>query len=765
MRYYRIFSKEASLAALATAIIATAPSPALAQVAEDQDPARTTNPARPGEIIVTGQKRSATLSETPATAQLVDDSILQTNRVTDIQGLTQIVAGFGFEKSNGGNMTVSMRGIGTASSATSLEVSVSPYIEGVYQGGTQRGFSWPMFDIERVEVFKGTQSGIVGQNTSVGVINILANKPGSDFGGYLTGAYEFKNDGYRMEGAIDLPASDQLSFRIAGFHERIGGWIKNRATGNDLGTQNRTAIRLIGVWEPSDRLNVRLYAEYDKIHQLGSATAIWYGDTTGKYAEYIAPYFDFRSPNGNGKDYSSETAYYEQRFDGDLLDHNGDSHVSADNYRGSITLDYDLGGGYTITSITAGSREHDNLAVDQDITPALPPTSAADFGGQNLTQKGTYHQITEELRLASPSDKPFSFIAGLWYRHAISDKAFTFYRDRFVNGAAVVDVAYQPSYFNTNNYSVFGDVQYKLTDRLTFGGSLRYTHEVKKATISGTSTWPNIFTPFPEDTVKLTPSFFDGSARVQFEPTDNINLYAAYAHGTKTGSVVDLVGSGIFQVLKPEKASTFEAGIKANFFDRILTVDLSAFDMKVKDYQDVQTIVANGVVVFQGTNTDIHIKGVDFDARLRPAQGLQLGINGEYLDGKDETNGGDPLRTPKWSFIADARYTLPFNVGNGAISLFGSVQHKTTYFNQPTGAATRQLTVTPKFTKYNVGIEYEYNDQVNLSLVCRNCTNEFELVRPAVATFGPLVDGVRGSAQYAYVPELRTISLQATYDF
>lgn len=704
------------------------------------------------EIVVTGQKREQTVAQTPATVTALSSDMLKRVSVVDLQSINRLVPGYRVEFTQGGTASFSVRGIGTTAVAQSFEQSVAPYINGVYLGGHNREFSWPLFDIQRIELYKGTQSGISGQNASAGVVNIVTTEPGTKFGGYVTAAGEAINGGYQAQGALDLPVAETLSLRVAGFLNQRGGWIKNVATGNDLGEQRNEAFRLIAKWTPTDSLNSTLYIEHDREKLIGATPQIS-DDPTGGYAAYVAPYFAWRRN-------LDKTAMRLANLDPSLgVTFDGDGGVLAHAWKGSLTLEYDLGGGYTLTSISAASKFKERLGIDQDNSPAALPTAAEPGQAQQILQTARYSQETQELRLASPTDDRFSFILGGWYRHAEYTKNSGIFVNQFLNGTARSGTIYLPFEQTTRNASVFGDVVYRITDTIKIGGSLRYTEDHKPSRIEGTGNPLAPFAAFPLFRTTLDHEFVDGSVRLQYQPSRNLNFYALYSHGTKTGALVDLVTSGRPQIAKPEVIETYEVGAKLNFPEAWFSIDVSAFHMPITDYQDSFTQNVGGSVLFVAANTSARTDGFDLSLQWVPTTALTVNGSVEYLQARDLTNGGQFVRSPKWSATGQIRYEREIGSSTGAVFVNGL--YSDSYFSVPRPDPNRLQGITPAYATFDAGVEFLMPGGLDLQVLCKNCTNKYVYARGATGAFGP----ARAPTIYHYIPELRTLMFQVTKKF
>lgn len=713
----------------------------------------------PTEIVVTAQKRDETVQTTPATVSVLSPTLIQDFRVNDLQSVQRLVPGFQFEFVAGVGAIISIRGIGTTTQGQSLDQSVAPYLNGVYLGGFNRDFTWPLFDLDHIEVFKGTQSGIAGQSTSIGIVNMTTKLPGDVVGGYLQAGGEFVNGGYNAEGAIDLPVTDRFKTRFSGYYSKRGGWVKDVVTGNTLGDQTTWAGRVNAVWEATDSVKAQFYAEYDHQKQIGGGLQVVTSDPTGAYAAYVAPYFTWH-PNNLLSD------AYGHDWDPNVgVNFDGNDGAIAETFKASARFDVQLGK-HTLTSITAGSFDNERLSVDLDYSHADVPTASNPVSGSWQAENNRYHQFTQEIRLASPQDERLSYIIGAWYRHAYTKILANFYfgtvgpRSNPLPGT--LTAVSEPFHQTVDNASLYADAEYKLNDWFSVGGTVRYTHEKKIADVTGNlisgygqnSTFP----AFPTYNSRIISSYWNNSARITIEPRDNLRLYALYSNGRKTGALINLVASGTLATALPEDATTYEIGAKTELFDRRLMLSIAAFHQYVKNYQDSYTVRINNNPVFIAQNTNVRTNG--FDAQIGwQISGLSLSASAEYLDAVNKSLGGTFVRSPKWSLGGNARYA--WQMFGARTSIFGNVLRKTSYFNLHPTQAARPFTITPAYTTLDVGAEVKPSERMTISVLCKNCTDQFIRIKPNRAGYGPTA----ANAYFALPPELRTVSLQVKYNF
>ncbi|HKR91040.1 TonB-dependent receptor, partial [Novosphingobium sp.] len=203
------------------------------------------------EIIVTAQKRSERLNDVPLSITAATGEQLRQAGVASPSDLAKVVTGFSYQPSNYGAPVYSIRGIGFFDNTTAVSPTVSVYVDQVplpylvmTPGAT--------LDLERVEVLKGPQGTLFGQNSTGGAINFIAAKP-TDSLSYRASAEYARFDQVNLEGFVSGPISDKLAVRVAARTEQGGAWQKSvTRPGDRLGDRDFSSGRLILDWKPDD---------------------------------------------------------------------------------------------------------------------------------------------------------------------------------------------------------------------------------------------------------------------------------------------------------------------------------------------------------------------------------------------------------------------------------------------------------------------------------------------------------------------------------
>ncbi|HEX7821753.1 MAG TPA: TonB-dependent receptor [Sphingobium sp.] len=701
-----------------------------------QDAAPAQGPAlTDGDIIVTARKRTETVQNVPATINVIGAEALATTGSTSLLQLASVAPGVNINKPGSGNeVGITIRGLGSLSSVPSFDSSVSLFADGVYLPRT-REFAASMFDIARIEVIRGTQAALLGKNTSLGAVSLVSRKPGDVLAADFRALYEFERGSTQYAGGIDLPITDTLALRVAGQFSDDHGWVHNLQTDGYEPRRKDSAFRAVLHWQASDNLEITAIAQQGLSRNRGSGVEFTQTDGTPEILSALAG-----SPIGvEGK--LDRRNFQDSTFQ--PLDR-----LKTQRY--SLATNLQLGD-YTLTSTTGYSRYSENDNQDIDFLPGDYFTRIVDESGR---------QFSQELRIASPADRPFDFIAGALYLNGKLDNK-TVLDANFPFGPAPglnLSGAFRTDFVqDTEAVSIFGQANYKLTDqfRMSIGG--RWTHESKDVDLARDILRPGlvsvvVFPPYAPFSLNHKESNFDYSFGAQYDLNANAMLFASYGKGTKSGgfaqSVTILADAGYSK----EVARTAEIGLKLQDAGRRWLFNISAFNTLVDNFQVVSF---NGFAFVVG-NTDLKSHGVEIEANWRPVDGLRLHLNNTYADAKDRITGFRAPLAPKWSGSGGFSYRTGLLQDLDFI-LDGSIDYRSRRTYLPNPADTPSSTA---FTPINLSVALaKHDDGLELRLIGRNLTNEMGLNSGNPAPFLPAGNQV-GTSERG-----RTIALQLSGRF
>ncbi|MFT5501252.1 MAG: iron complex outermembrane receptor protein [Woeseiaceae bacterium] len=342
------------------------------------------------EIIVTATKRAQTLQEIPIAVTVVDADTIQKAQIVDIKDLQFIVPGLRISQlETAGNTSFFIRGFGNGSNNIGIEPSVGVFIDGVYRSRTASAIAdFPT--LERIEVLRGPQSTLFGKNASAGVISVVTAKP--DLDEYSGSAAVTVGDysQFIVKGDITGPISDTVAFSLAGSSHTRDGYFTNLADGSDINNIERFGIRGQLLWEPSENLEFRLIADHDELDEFCCGTVNIDAPVPGS-----AQIIGLIGGQVLTEDPFSRSQYY---------NYNPPNKLENDGV--SLQMDWDIGS-VTLTSITSSRSQTRLEDADSDFTSAdLLSTVAKDIDIDTFTQ---------ELRLTSSGDGAFDWMIGGFY--------------------------------------------------------------------------------------------------------------------------------------------------------------------------------------------------------------------------------------------------------------------------------------------------------------------------------------------------------------
>lgn len=707
---------------------------AMAQTAAPQDAVA---PDTTGDIIVTAQKRSERLQDVPVSISAFSAAQLEGSGITNLTQIAPRVPGFFGGSAGATRPQLYIRGIGSRQFDAGSEASVGVFVDEVYLGRTA-GTLGALRDIERVEVLKGPQGTLYGRNTIAGAINVITKGPTDELAMEAeAGIGNF--DAYNLFAAVSGPiAGDVVKARLAGWRTFSEGYMRNLQTGNHAQGIDNYGGRLRVDIEPSSTFRVGLIAEV--LRDDGFSFA---GKNAGTTAN---PNAVFLARAGLTPILSSDR--YGEHINGDnLLDRN------VETFSGKA--EFDIGGG-TLTSITA--YRHNRAIDDRDFD-----NTSLDVLRQRSDERSK--QLTQELRFTSDPNGPLSFggavdwIAGLFYYddRSLRVDTFTFGADSVIGaarGAGQVDVA--STRYRTKSIAGFAQATWHITPTvdLTLGG--RYTEDRKRAISLGTTTAPGlplVSAPFVTPTLKDKFSSFDPRVTLSYQPTRDLNFYASYNQGFKSGGFqyVPFSAAQASVIFQPESLDAYEVGFKTQLLDRRLTFNGAAFRYNYKDLQVLRIVaVAGGGAATLITNAATsEVKGFELEFVARPSDTLEFNLSYAYTDAKYKkfpfnatTNFSNTrmVRAPVHSINTGGQWTIP--IGSNSLQLRADYALLSKFYfepgqGNPIYGNTTPLTVQPSYGLLDLRATLRAGD-FRVSGFVNNATNQYYR-RTVLAVPGQLV--------------------------
>ena len=667
--------RQVSVLAFAAAIA----SPAYAQEA-------TSDGTQNAEIVVTAQFREQKLQDTPIAITAISGDVLErrsANALADIANSAPSVVLRPASAAFGNSITASIRGFGQIDFNPAFEPGVGLYIDDVYYPRLT-GANFDLMDVERVEVLRGPQGTLTGRNSEGGAIKFISRKPTGDGSGYVSATYGIRNR-INLRASADFTIAKDLSARISGTFADQGGYVNvvdygcanpssgvpstsggTKCTKYKLGDVGYKALRGIARYNPSDRIDVMISADYTKDSHNNGAEVLLYGNNPNPNVQTVNGLpFDSRFICGKWCNYTT-TGQEAGSFVAGLIPPlngfpmaatNGQQSSDYEGWGVSGNVDLGLSDTLKLNSITAYRGWKSSFSIDSDLSPAR-----VGFGNNQLT----HWFWSQELRLNAKLGERADATIGGYY----SDEKTTYYtlQDIRYVAANIPGVGLLPIFplqfigndpVRTKSKAVFGTVIVRPTDALTVTAGVRYTKDEKAYTFFRYNFDGKTINPFLDGVGAANGAGYDGpngtaltgrtalfsgdrvdyriSLDYRFSP--EVLAYATVSTGYKAGGV----GPRPFNAAQargfgPEKLTSYEIGLKTDLFDRRVRLNLAGF---YNDFKDAQLTLLScpqfggpGPCALPQNAGNAHVKGVEAELFARPVEGLQFDASASYIDWK-----------------------------------------------------------------------------------------------------------------------------------
>jgi len=714
------------------------------------------------DIIVTANKREQSLSDVGLSITAETGDTLIQRGITSPTDLGKIVPGLTVQPSPFNTPVYTLRGVGFYETTLSAAPTVAVYTDEVALpfSAPSRGAA---FDIERVEVLKGPQGTLFGQNTTGGAINYIVAKPTNELDAGATASFG-RFSTYDVQGFVSGPISEKLKVRVAARTIQSGTWQKSFTRSDDLGKQDMLQGRVLFDWRPTEKLkfllNVNGWRDKGDTQAAQIVEDTCGASTAGTCGSPDATNFRNypRSPrNARAADWGY--GIFGRRPARD------DSFYQI-SLRGDLELDDNL----TLTSISAYSHYKTDSVQDFDGTI---------YNSVDTNTTGYIKDFAQEVRLSGTYDR-FNFIVGGNYNKSKTfDRLFYNFSEGpssnplwMIPGAPRGILTFNYSRQDVKNLAAFANAEFKVTSSLTLIGGIRYTDS--KRDFEGctndfggdTATWWNAifgtnvqpggcltFTPTfpvifdPADFDKLNENNVSWNVGANYKTDGGTLFYTRVARGYKSGSfpTASVASYSGYIPVKQESVTAYEVGIKGPLADRRIEYALAGF---YYDYKDKQLRGRKPDPVF-GTLDGLvqipksHIWGIEASVVGKPVDGLRLSLGGTYINTKiTEFQGYDAfgaLRNfagqkfpyaPKLTAVADAEYQAPLS--GSMEGYFGvSATHNSATTTALANTTTDFVDADPRFnvkayTLIDLRAGFEFPDsKVRAGIYVRNVGNVY----------------------------------------
>lgn len=753
------------------------------------------------EIIVSAQRRDQSLQDVPIAVTALGAGQLDARQITETLGLLDQVPNAIAQNNTGPGAANAyfIRGLGSAQSLATFDSPVGTYVDDMYLG-RQAANNFALFDVERVEVLRGPQGTLFGRNTSGGAVRVILRKPGTDLGGYVEAGFG-RYDRMQLAGTVNVPLNKRLFGKLSAYYIEDDGYVDNRTTGESgINADENKGVRLALRWLATDALTWDLAADYvDHDH----AAELNFKDGGKRFMLTGIP-------RAGGTLVNPITGA--PLLVGPKNDRPMGSAVETESVQSNFAFAF---GEQRLEFITTYLSTAQDLFIDVfnggagapgSAIPAfqtsLPPSNRGSFGfttgGLAFMQYGDSEQVTQEIKLnGSLLSGALDYVTGVYY----FDERNTTELGQVFSLAAMGGFPVVLADFifdnDTEAWAAYGQVDYRVTDKLTATVGGRYTDEEKTLSLRDLQPAGNAsdHTNQNLDALgiprKLTSSMFTPRFALSYQQTGDLLFFASATRGFKSGGW-NASATAAQQVLpfSDEKVWSYELGTKSNILDGLVRLNATAFYSDVEDAQILSGFVAaNGAVSFVTRNfADMRVQGFELEANAIIVDGLQgylalgiqdaeykidtnapdfdqYGVKSVYRQQQDclagvasACNGGIvtasgeiavPTRTPELSWTLGFDFVKPFESLRGSLTANAQARY---FEDHPRATANPAFSFTDDQLLYDVSVGYlSESSRLRVAVGCRNCGDEAYIV----STVGP----------YGWINEPSTWGVTVRYSF
>ncbi len=645
MRFISLLALSTSVALALPAVVAAQTVPGDAQTSPDTS-AQTGANSNPDDIVVTARRREESLKNVPIAVTAITGDRLKELQVNTVKDIANYTPGLSINSDSVGRAFVTIRGIGTTLIDT-VQPGVGIFIDGIYQPNTSY-LNSPIVDIARIEVLRGPQGTLFGNNTLGGAINIVTRQPGNAWEGRFDSAVAGPDNYASVSGSISGPlVKDVLAFRVGASYHVQDGFMRNTLAIGDQNPLEQKSVNGTLRFTPASWATFTANGNYDRT----------FGGNTG-YVHVAGP-TDYTLTGATNQRSLATIDYYGANLK---------SEFTSDRLKTKATV------------ILAYNRKTLSAAGDGDYGPI---DLLRTVGGSRLVTK------TVEARFDTQWSDAISTLIGVYGNRYVqtADNLST------LNFAALglpLPAQRSPSstYARNDTRALFGTIFVKLGSKTDLAVGGRYDHQaleasqVSRATIGGTPSFytapaynKNAFQPRVTLTERWTPDFM---------------TYASVAKGIRGGGQNGPGTRPQDATYRGDNVWTYELGTKFSGMNSRLTVNADIFYNDYSDFIGQNSLAPSstgaGFVAINLNTGHVESYGAEIEAHLRLTDQWRIDAGAAYLHSRitDDSqyfattgvhvSSDRVIFTPDYNFNASTTYTVP--IGSSALVFDGGVVGK-----------------------------------------------------------------------------------------
>jgi len=739
------------------------------------------------EIIVTAEKRDESLQTISQAVTAITESEIDDKNITSFVDLTSIVPGVTVAKNEGYKTVISIRGVGNETNQNAIAApSVAYHMDGVFIA-SPFSLQTDFVDIERIEVLRGPQGTLFGQNSTGGAINVISKKPStsafSSNASMTIGDFNLR----KVSSSTNFPISDSVATKFTFTSTERDGFSKNVVTGQDLDDASNISLRSDWIFELNDSSSLRIFGQYFDSDRNGAAM--------------------------RGIDDANDS----------MRKLSQDSLSKQELTSKVIALIYELDLGYASLKILGSIQEDDVLVVrDNDRHNYGDPVLAIPgLGADSTYQMAEFNPETSlvdtttfEINLVSNEpvlDGKLDWTIGAFYMEHEIENHIRGYRDndldgniRYVCGEPFADPSYcythdfgipgrfdvfaaefdfvTDAYPSRESYSIYGQTSYSVSDTLRLISGIRYSEDTFETDVT------NFFNVDPFQ-AEGTGDEVTGRITGEFDVAEATMAYLSFSTGFKPGGTNLTYGFAndnappmVFQTFEAETVDSVEFGVKTDLNDGNARANIAVFSY---NYENLQ---------FQATDPDPYrggvanipeseMSGIEIEFTALISDSLTFDMNLGFLDTQVSSNydvldnvdayqyffgeedlryglrenvkGNDLAKTPDVTADASLTYETVSSSGNEITTVFQFVRRGEFMQRVSNNPIVDKV---PYYQIYNLKIGVDFQNNFGLDVLLLNMTDEDGINSSMTDVFGVAATGVE------LIPP-RQIMTRISYDF
>ncbi|MFC3581169.1 TonB-dependent receptor [Sphingomonas hylomeconis] len=604
------------------------------------------------DIVVTAQRRSESVQDVPIAISAFSKAEIEARGITNTLEIAQYVPNMVAQANTGLGSSNSfyIRGIGSTESLPTFDPPVGTYIDDIYIS-RQNANNLSLFDVERVEVLRGPQGTLFGRNTTGGAVNVIMAQPRfgefKGFGEVGYGAYNKK----LVRGSVDIPLAPTFSAKVSGYWQDDDGYARNVTTGQRVNDDDGWGVRLglRGALSSSVRWSgsfAHIVANGDNILNF-ACNPLKPTECDGRYTST-----GYRS----GK--SAETSPFAPlAISGRKANYLNGNYTQSNIVTSNFAID--VGSNATISLISGYIRQAQQYGLDfydgrsaPTLAVPYPAVTQNARGGFVIVNDSYADQVSQEVKLNGEIGKGFiEYVAGFYYINETNRSDFA---DIFSTSPTTSLLLADRTLRNgTEAYAGYAQADFNITDTIKLTAGIRYTDETKTLDISDNRPQCNVSgaalpatcldnanlisangTAIP---TRLNTKIWTPRFAINYKPNSDLLFFASATRGFKSGGWAARASSPTNLLpFDPEKVWSYEGGVKSEFFNRRVRLNLTAYWTDVSELQTPAGVVApNGAVSFVTRNfADYRNRGIEAELTFVPVDGLNVFVNGGFQDDK-----------------------------------------------------------------------------------------------------------------------------------